>query len=220
MDLTRFEGTCVLASGQSGERVPIAAIVMAIVRNCHIAASGSACFARNRPANLEGGHYFAGEVVRLRWMRDDYDRQDVSPFVHFASIPFSVARLGDTMRVRFVGRWDGRWPFVARGKSGLHRVQWWVTPTLGNGWYSRCQSPTGGTVQQKVNRRAESAFRKVRVKRCGAQALNVRAHQRRGDPSARQTPLEARPSRGEDRPDPFEPRVGCSIARVTVRLEK
>ena len=92
-------------------------------------------------------------------MSDGYDRQDVSLFVHFARIPFSVARLGDTMRVRFVGRWDGRWPFVARGKSGLHRVQWWVTPTLGNGWYSRCQSPTGGTVQQKVNRLAECGIR-------------------------------------------------------------
>ena len=41
------------------------------------------------------------------------------------------------------------------------------------------------------------------MKRCGASALNVRAHQRRGDPPARQTPPEARRSRGQDRPGPL-----------------
>ncbi len=38
------------------------------------------------------------------------------------------------------------------GKSGLHRARWWVTPTPGNGGYSRVSPPTGGTVQQKENR--------------------------------------------------------------------
>ncbi len=48
-------------------------------------------------------------------------------------------------------------------------------------------------------------IRGVRVKRCGARALNVRAHQRRGDSPARQTPPEARPSRGQERPAPLRP---------------
>ena len=41
-----------------------------------------------------------------------------------------------------------------------------------------------------------SALLPVRVKRCGASALNVRAHQQPGDRLARQTPPGARPNMG------------------------
>src|SRR5213080_306750 len=37
----------------------------------------------------------------------------------------------------------------------------------------------------------------------GRKPLNVRAHQRRGDPPARQTPPGARPNRGQGRPAPL-----------------
>src|SRR5262249_60851886 len=47
-----------------------------------------------------------------------------------------------------------------------------------------------------------SSLPRVRVKRCGAEALNERTHQQRGDRLARQTPPGARPSRGQDRPGP------------------
>ncbi len=91
---------------------------------------------------------------------------------------------------------------VRGGKSGLHRARWWITSTPGNGCGRPPRTANGReSATESVPPRA--ARPGVRVKRCGAQALNVRAHQRRGDPPARQTPPEARSSRGQGRPGPL-----------------
>src|SRR5262249_55111081 len=116
----------------------------------------------------------------------------------------------------------------SRGKSGLRRARWWVTPTLGNGFglpglgrqrAGQCnRKETAGSFfvlgpssfgrlwnlnSPPKDERRMTKDEQVRVKRCGAKALNVRAHQQPGDRLARQTPPEARSSRGQDRPGPL-----------------
>src|SRR5262249_10096747 len=122
------------------------------------------------------------------------------------------------------GRPDGRCPAQpsaigrrppGRGKSGLRRTRWWVTPTV-RAFPSRGGRRTG-KVQQKGYRLgrvgsgqwavAEKGrvclptihcplFRGKGEKVGGPRPLNVRAHQQPGDRLARQTPPGARPNKG------------------------
>src|SRR5205823_8281633 len=79
------------------------------------------------------------------------------------------------------------WPdkLPGRGKSGLHRTRWWVTPTVRKDRESAtesippCENPSRGK-GEKVG---------------GRESLNVRAHQQPGDRLARQTPPGARPNK-------------------------
>jgi hypothetical protein len=84
-----------------------------------------------------------------------------------------------------------------RGKSGLHRTRWWVTPTVRGG---RCRERQGRQGPGKCNRkhtagRAAGFFGKGETVG-GPRSLNVRAHQQPGDRLARQTPPGARPNKG------------------------
>src|SRR3954454_181339 len=72
---------------------------------------------------------------------------------------------------------------LLRGKSGHHRAGWSVTPTRGNPRESATENtpPTSAAGTSVAGRQGGN----------GA----VRAHRRRGDAAARQTPPDARPSR-------------------------
>ena len=106
---------------------------------------------------------------------------------------------------------------VRRGKSGLQRTGWWVTPT-------------GREIRESAteNKPPRGVLREVRVKRCGKSAPAGRV-----TGLARQTPPEARPSREQveshelrfatldaARFVPDDSRVGCLRRRAIVVLEE
>ena len=106
----------------------------------------------------------------------------------------------------------------ARGKSGLHRTRWSVTPTGRKARESATESrpPLGSCARSN----ASEGYRAVRVKRCGKSAPAARAIW-----PARQTPPGARPNREEREsartgPVRHHSRVGCLRRRATVVLEK
>ena len=107
---------------------------------------------------------------------------------------------------------------VRRGKSGLHRVGWSVTPTGRKARESATESKPPWRLEPPSKRAAA-----VRVKRCGKSAPAAGATR-----LARQTPPGARPSRASAlhycgaRVDPARlgARVGCSRRRAIGVLEK
>src|SRR5262249_39937528 len=93
-------------------------------------------------------------------------------------------------------------PGLGRGKSGLHRTRWWVTPTVRKDRESATESiPPWSVVRcQWLGRSAGDNGRRTTDrgkggKGRGPRPLNVRAHQQPGDRLARQTPPGARPNK-------------------------
>src|SRR5262249_22882286 len=128
---------------------------------------------------------------------------------------------------------------AGRGKSGLHRARWWVTPTVRSGASARRRT---GIVQQQGYRLVRGPLSAVRSPWQsflamddgprttddglgkgemvgGRKSLNVRAHQQPGDRLARQTPPGARPNkRAGSARSVTDSRVGRWIGRATGRL--
>ncbi len=120
----------------------------------------------------------------------------------------------------YIGRLEAR-P-TGRGKSGLHRAGWSVTPTGRKARESATESrPPHGSCASACKRR--EGYRAVRVKRCGKSAPAAGVTR-----LARQTPPGARPNRASAHPQGcaragparFGARVGCSSRRATGDLEK
>ena len=122
--------------------------------------------------------------------------------------------------VQLVSEWAGR-PLlmkIRRGKSGLHRTGWSVTPT---GRKARESATESKPPRQRLGPRLFAGA--VRVKRCGKSAPAAGATR-----LARQTPPGARPSRApalrlrrrKGRSGPRSARVGCWRRRATGVLEK